>query len=275
MTLSIRRVWWILTPRLCPKSLMTKLKSLQSFDSKAEQSCVFIAVTSLGCLRARWQLYCTAATAAGFRAMHVNESVRLNWVSQSCAFAPENKRKKEKAFLPNPACVYGLFFQSGQHSAQTLHSFLPQNLRKFRRSSGSGTEAFWWCASWQREGLFGSGQMTVAEQKGLYSEYWVPLSQGIILFETGPEWVLWVDVENLHEQAGLSSAGLPSDDLEVPQFDWYVVLAQQIESAKWIRHCRQFAFWVFQYTSTSPISMFWIGDFKSHQKNRVSRQRLK
>lgn len=85
--LSIHCVPWILHRLALPKELCDKIEVLQSFERKAEQSWIFIAVTSLGCLRARWQLYCTAATTAGFCTMHVNDLVQLKWVSQSCTFA--------------------------------------------------------------------------------------------------------------------------------------------------------------------------------------------
>lgn len=117
---------WMFSLLALPEEPHDKIDVVQSFDSEAEQSCVFIAVTSLGCLRAHWQLHRTAATTAGFCTMHVNELVRLNWVSQSSAITPE--KWASKPFLLMWAVFF--FLHSPQHSAKTLHSFLSKNLRK-------------------------------------------------------------------------------------------------------------------------------------------------
>lgn len=96
------------------------------------------------------------------------------------------------------SCLCGLFFFF--HSPQHKH-FTVSQLKICRRQSVLQhweSRVLVTCFVAAR-GLFGNGQMTVTGWKGLYSDYWVPPSRGITLFETGPKWVFWVDVENLHE----------------------------------------------------------------------------
>lgn len=146
---------------LCLKRLMIKL-TLYKVSTASWSKAVFSSRSLPSAVSERTDSYIAPLLIwRGFCRMHVNELVRLNWVSQSRAMAPE--KWVSKSFL----LKWVLF---GPHS--TLHKhFTVSSLKKSVEDdpfSNSRVVAMCFVAA---RALFVNGQRTVTEWKGLYWDY--------------------------------------------------------------------------------------------------------